>query len=63
MSSPTNEPSHEPMRKPTKQMDLNAELPTNLSQKKSQVAYSEPKQDAELPSKTTDSTNTQTRVL
>jgi hypothetical protein len=24
-------------------MDLDAELPTNLSQKKSQVAYSEPK--------------------
>jgi hypothetical protein len=44
-------------------MYLDAELPTNLSQKKSQVAYREPKQDAELPSKITDSTNTQTRGL
>jgi hypothetical protein len=41
-------------------MDLDAELPNNLSPKKTQVAYSEPKQDAELPSKITDSTNTQT---
>jgi hypothetical protein len=41
-------------------MDLDAELPDNLSQKTSQVAYSEPKQNAELPSKITDSTNTQT---
>jgi hypothetical protein len=44
-------------------MDLDAELPTNLSQEKSQVAYSEPKQDAELPSKIIDSTNTQMRGL
>jgi hypothetical protein len=44
-------------------MDLDAELPNNLSQKKSQVAYSEPKQDAELPSKITDLTNTQTSGL
>jgi hypothetical protein len=60
MSDPTNEPSHKPIREPTKRMNLDAELLNNLSQKKSQVAYSEPKQDAELPSKTTDSTITQT---
>jgi hypothetical protein len=42
---------------------LDAELPTNLSKKKSRVAYSEPKQDAELPSKITDLTNTQKRGL
>jgi hypothetical protein len=59
MSNPTNEPSCEPIRKPTKQMDLDAELPNNLSPKKTQVADSEPKQDAELPSKITDSTNIQ----
>jgi hypothetical protein len=41
-------------------MNLDAELPNNLSQKKSQVAYSEPKQDAELPRKISDLTNTQT---
>jgi hypothetical protein len=35
MSDPTNEPSREPLREPTKRMDLDAELPTNLSQKKS----------------------------
>jgi hypothetical protein len=35
MSNPMNEPSREPVRKPTKHMDLDAELPTNLSQKKS----------------------------
>jgi hypothetical protein len=34
MSDPTNEPSHEPIRKPTKQIYLDAELPTILSQKK-----------------------------
>jgi hypothetical protein len=44
-------------------MNLDAELTTNLSGKKSQVAYSEPKQDAKLPSKITDLTNTQTRGL
>jgi hypothetical protein len=48
------------MNKPTKQMDLDADLPTNLSQKNSRVAYSEPKQDAELPNKIIDLTNTQT---
>jgi hypothetical protein len=41
-------------------MDFDAELPNNLSSKKTRVAYSEPKQDAELPSQITDSTNTQT---
>jgi hypothetical protein len=41
-------------------MDLDAKLPDNLSRMKTQVAYSEPKQDAELPIKVTDSTNTQT---
>jgi hypothetical protein len=35
MSDPMNEPGCEPICKPTKRMDLNAELPTNLSQKKS----------------------------
>jgi hypothetical protein len=60
MSDPTNEPSREPIREPTKRMDLDAVLPNNLSSKKTRVAYSEPKQDAELPSKITDSTNTQT---
>jgi hypothetical protein len=34
MSDPMNEPSRKPNRKPTKRMDLDAELPTNLSQKK-----------------------------
>ena len=58
MSNPTNEPSHEPTSEPIKRMDLDAELPNNLSPKKSQVAYSEPKQDAELPSKITNLTNT-----
>jgi hypothetical protein len=53
MSNPTKKPSCEPIREPTKWMYLDAELPTNPSQKKSQVAYSEPKQDAELPSKIT----------
>jgi hypothetical protein len=60
MSNPTNEPSRKANSKPIKQMDLDAELPTNLSWKKSQVPYREPKQDAELPSKITDLTNTQT---
>jgi hypothetical protein len=60
MSNPTNEPSSKPVCKLTKQMDLNAKLPNNLSSKKTRVAYSEPKQDAVLPSKITDSTNTQT---
>jgi hypothetical protein len=60
MSDPTNEPSSKPIREPTKQMDSDAELPNNLSPMKTQVAYSEPMQDAELPSKITDLTNTQT---
>ncbi len=60
-SNPMNEPSCKLICKPTKQMDLDAEeLPNNLSPEKTRVAYSEPKQDAELPSKITDSTNTQT---
>jgi hypothetical protein len=63
MSKPTNEPKREPVRKPTKQMDLDAKLPNNLSSTKTRVAYSEPKQDAELPIKVTDSTITQTRGL
>jgi hypothetical protein len=41
-------------------MDLDAGLPNNFSSKKTQTAYSEPKQAAELPSKITDLTNTQT---
>jgi hypothetical protein len=60
MSDPTNEPSREPISKPTKRIDLDAVLPNNLSSKKTRVVYSEPKQDAELPSKIIDSTNTQT---
>ena len=52
-----------PIREPTKQMDSDAELPNNLSTMKTRVAYSEPKQDAELPSKITDSTYTQMRGL
>jgi hypothetical protein len=35
MSDPTTEPSREPTSEPIKRMDLDAELPTNLSQKKS----------------------------
>ncbi len=53
MSNPTYEPS----REPTKRMDSDAELPNNLSPMITPVVYSEPKQDAELPSKITDSTN------
>ncbi len=60
MSNPTNEPSREPICEPTKRMDLDAELPNNLSSKKTHVAYSESMQDVELPSKITDLTNTQT---
>jgi hypothetical protein len=59
MSNQTNKPSCEPIHEPTKRMDLDAEPPNNLSAKNNQVAYSEPKQDAELPSKITDSTITQ----
>jgi hypothetical protein len=63
MSNPTNEPSHELIHETTKLMDLDAELPNNFSSKKTLVAYREPKQDAELPSKITDLTNTQTYGL
>ena len=63
MSNPMNKPSREPICEPTNRMDLDAKLPNNLSPMKTQVAYSEPKQDAELPIKVTDSTNTQTRGL
>ena len=59
-NEPSREPSSEPTWEPTIRMDLDAELPNNLSPMKTQVAYSEPKQDAELPSKITDLTNTQT---
>ena len=48
MSNPTNKLSCEPIHKPTKPMDLDAKLPSNLSSKKTQVADSKPKQDAEL---------------
>jgi hypothetical protein len=54
-----NEPSCAPICKPIKQIDLDAELPNNLSPKKTQVTYSEQRQDAELPSKIIDSTDTQ----
>ncbi len=60
MSNPTNKPSCKPNGKSIKQMDLDAELPNNLLPQKTLLAYSEPKQDAELPSKNTVSTNTQT---
>jgi len=50
MSDPTNKPSHKPIREPTKRMDLDAELPNNLSPKKPQEVDSKPKQNAELPS-------------
>jgi hypothetical protein len=53
MNDPTNESSCEPTCEPTKRMDLDAELPSNLSSK--QVKYSlSQKQDAELPSKIID---------
>jgi hypothetical protein len=60
ISKQKNKPSRKPSSKPIKQMDLDAELPNNLLPQKTRVAYSEPKQDAELPSKNTDLTNTQT---
>jgi hypothetical protein len=63
MSNPTNKPSFEPICKPTKQMDLDAELPNNFPLKKTRVAYSEPKQNAEHPRKITDLTITQPRGL
>jgi hypothetical protein len=43
-----NKSSCKPICKPTKQMDLDAKLPNNLSSKKTKVADSNPKQDAEL---------------
>jgi hypothetical protein len=49
MSNPKNEPSREPIREPTKRMELDAELPTNFSSKKSREVDSKPKQDAKLP--------------
>jgi hypothetical protein len=54
MSDPTNEPSRKPICKPIKRMDLDAELPNNLSPKpkKPQEVDSKPKQDAELSIKT-----------
>ncbi len=63
MSNPKNEPSCKPIHELIKRMDLNAELLNNLSRKKTRVAYSEPKQDAELPSNITDLTNTHSRGL
>jgi len=63
ISYPMNEPSREPICNPTHWMDLDAVLPNNLSSKKTWVAYSEPMQDAKLPSKITDSTNSQTYGL
>jgi hypothetical protein len=55
-----NKQSCKPICKQTKQMDLDAELLNNFSPMKTWVAYSEPKQDAELSSKITDSTRSQT---
>jgi hypothetical protein len=59
MSNPTNEPSRKPILKPTKRMDLDAELLNNLLSKRVKYNLSQ-KQDAELPSKITDTQNTQT---
>ncbi len=59
MSNPTNIPSRKPFCKPTKQMDLDAELPNNLSSTRVKYSLSQ-KQDAELRSKITDMQNTQT---
>ncbi len=58
MSNPTNKQFLEPTGKPIKRMYFAAELSNNLLPQKTWVAYSEPKQDAELPSKNTDLTNT-----
>jgi hypothetical protein len=55
MSNPIYKPSNEPISEPFKWIDLNAELSNNLL-----LPYSEPKQDAALPIKNTDLTNTQT---
>jgi hypothetical protein len=59
MSNPTNEPSCGPSCEPTNRIDLDAELPNNLSSKGVKYRLSQ-KQDAELPSKITDMQNTQT---
>ena len=58
MNDPTNEPSREPTHEPTKRMDLDAELPSNLSSKRLKYSLSQ-KQDAELPSKIIDTQNSQ----
>ena len=59
MSNPKNEPSREPISEPTKRINLDAELPSSLSSK--QIKYSlSHKQDAELPSKITDTQKPQT---
>ena len=62
MNDPTNEPSREPTHEPTKRMDLDAQLPNILSSTRVKYSLSQ-KQEAELPSKLTDLTNTQTRGL
>jgi hypothetical protein len=62
MNDPMNEPSCEPTCEPTKRVDLDAELPSNLSSKRVKYSLSQ-KQDAELPSKIIDTQNTQTREL
>jgi hypothetical protein len=59
MSNPTNEPSRKTICKPTNQINLDAELPSNLSSKGVKYSLSQ-KQDAELPSKIIDTQNTQT---
>jgi hypothetical protein len=48
MNNPTDEPSCEPTCKPTKRIDLDSELPSNLSSKRVKYSLSQ-KQDAELP--------------
>jgi hypothetical protein len=53
MSNSMNETSCKPIRKSIKQMDLDAELPNILSSKLVKYCLSQ-KQDAQLPSKITD---------
>ncbi len=61
MSKPTNESSCKPIFKTNQKKDLDAELLNNLLlPKKTQVTYSEPNQDAELPSKIIELTDTKT---
>ncbi len=62
MNDPTNEPSREPTHEPTKRMDLDAELPSNISSKWVKYSLSQ-KQDAELLSNIIDTQDTQTRGL